>query len=543
MEMIWLFNLLVVDDEKFAVKGITQGIDWSDLPIRQIYEAYCAEEAKHILMTHNIDVLISDIEMPDANGLKLQEWVKEHSPFTETVFLTGHANFDYAQKAIQLGSFNYLLKPVDHSQLKEIVAKAIHKIQSEQELLDFNKTYETYYKHWLNQLPILVERFWQDLLGGKIPSTQERLQTAFEMYSIPLNAQSLIIPVLISVEQWKEDLNARDEEIMGYALRKAGAEMILQDNPGCVILDHNGFNLVLFYVQDSTPVSMELDNRCQDYIQACNRFFHCNLSCYIGEKTPVTEINQVVGTLLRMERDNVMKVNCVLHQLQLSHEVSGATLPSVASINDWFLLYELGKLDELLMRIDELTDRMQQGAARSETLQALCYGLIHMVYHVGHKKGLSIQNMFPHDELQDTAAATRSLKQLRSWAIRVVSTGIKYMSRHHQDISAVVAKVQKFISDHLHEELNREDIANYVHLNPAYLSRLFKKETGLSLSEYMLKVRMDKAQKLLIESDRKISSVAEVTGYSHFSHFAKMFKRVTGISPQEYRKKFQINKS
>lgn len=539
--MIRLFNLLVVDDEKFAVKGITQGIDWSDLPIGQIYEAYCAEEAKHILTACPIDVLISDIEMPDANGLKLQEWVKEQSPFTETIFLTGHANFDYAQKAIQLGSFNYLLKPVDHSQLKEIIAKAIHQIQSEQELLDFNKTYETYYKHWLNQLPILVERFWQDVLAGKIPLTQERLQAAFEMYGIPLNAQSLVIPVLISVEQWKEDLNARDEEIMGYALRKAGAEMILQEHPGCVILDQNGFHLVLLYVQDSPPVPMELDRRCYDYIQACNRFFHCSLSCYIGEKTPVTEINRVVGTLLRMERDNVVKVNCVLHQLR--DEVRGSLLPAAPSITDWFLLYELGKLDELLLRIDELTARMQQGAARSETLQALGYGLIHMVYHVGHKKGLSIQNMFPHDELQDIAAATRSLNQLRSWAIRVVSTGIECMSRHHRDISAVVAKVQQYMNDHLHEEVSRDDIANFVHLNPAYLSRLFKKETGLSLSEYMLKIRMDKAQKLLIESDRKISSVAEVIGYSHFSHFAKMFKRVTGISPQEYRKKFQTNKS
>lgn len=539
--MIRVFNLLVVDDEKFAVKGITQGIDWSDLPIGQIFEAYCAEEAKHILTACPIDVLISDIEMPDANGLKLQEWVKEQSPFTETVFLTGHANFDYAQKAIQLGSFNYLLKPVDHSQLKEIVAKAIHQIQSERELLDFNKTYETYYKHWLNQLPILVERFWQDVLAGKIPLTQERLQAAFEMYGIPLNAQSLVIPVLISVEQWKEDLNARDEEIMGYALRKAGAEMILQEHSGCVILDQNGFHLVLLYVQDSTPVPMELGARCYDYIQACNRFFHCSLSCYIGEKTPITEINQVVGTLLRMERDNVVKVNCVLHQLR--DEIPGSLLPAAPSITDWFLLYELGKLDELLLRIDELTDRMQQGAARSETLQALCYGLIHMVYHVGHKKGLSIQNMFPHDELQDIAAATRSLNQLRSWAIRVISTGIEYMSRHHQDISAVVAKVQKYMNDHLHEEVSRDDIAHFVHLNPAYLSRLFKKETGLSLSEYMLKIRMDKAQKLLIESDRKISSVAEVIGYSHFSHFAKMFKRVTGISPQEYRKKFQTNKS
>ncbi|GGI46453.1 hypothetical protein GCM10008018_17170 [Paenibacillus marchantiophytorum] len=536
-----MFNLLVVDDEKFAVKGITQGIDWSDLPFMHIYEAFSTEEAKQLMISHKIDVMISDIEMPDASGLKLLEWVKEQSPLTETIFLTGHANFTYAQKAIGLGSFDYLLKPVNHDQLKEIVRKAVHKIQSELELLDYNKTYETYYKHWLDQLPFLVERFWQDVLNGKIPSTQERLQTGFQIYSIPLNAQSQVIPVLISVEQWKEELNARDEEIMEYALRKAGAEMILQDVPGCVIPDQSGFILVLLYIQSGTPISLELNRRCAEYIQACNRFFHCNLSCYIGEMTPVTEIHQVLGTLLGMERNNVTKINCVMN-LQTREEQQGS-LPSFPLISDWFLLFELGKLNELLGRIHETTDRMQEGGVRSESLEALYYGLIHMVYHVAHKKGLSIQKMFPHDELQDIATATRSLNQLRGWAIRIVSAAIEYMDMHHQDVSAVIAKVQKYMDDHLHEEVNREDIAAFVYLNPAYLSRLFKKETGLSISEYMLSIRMDKAKKLLIESGNKISNVAEVTGYGHFSHFAKMFKRVTGISPQEYRKKFQINKS
>ncbi|MHA6529874.1 response regulator transcription factor [Paenibacillus sp. BAC0078] len=536
-----MYNLLVVDDEKLAVQGITQGIDWSDLPFMHIYEAFDTEEAKQIMKSNKIEIMISDIEMPGASGLKLLEWVKEHSPFTETIFLTGHANFSYAQKAIQLGSFNYLLKPVDHDQLKEIVKKAVRKIQSVQQQLDFNKTYETYYNHWINQLPILVERFWQDVISGKIPLTQERLHTAFQIYNIPLDAQSQVIPILISVEQWRAELNARDEEIMEYALRKAGAEMILQDDPGCVIPDQSGFNLVLMYMHNDAPNATELYRRCTEYIQACNRFFYCDLSCYIGEMAPVPEINQVLGTLLGMERNNVTRINCVMN-LQTSDEQKGS-LPSFPLISDWFLLYELGKRNELLSRIHESSGRMQESGVRSESLEALYYGLIHMVYYVAHKKGLPIQKMFPNGELQDVGTATRSLNQLRSWAIRVVSTGLEYMNKHNQDVSAVIAKVRNFMDDHLHEEVNREDIAAFVYLNPAYLSRLFKKETGLSISEYMLNIRIDKAKKLLVGTGDKISHIAEVTGYSHFSHFAKMFKRVTGISPQEYRKKFQTNMS
>jgi two-component system response regulator YesN len=345
--------------------------------------------------------------------------------------------------------------------------------------------------------------------------------------------------VLISVEQWREDLSARDEDVMEYALRKAGAEMILQSDPGCVIPDQNGFNLVLLYVRDYAPELLELNRRCAEYIQACNRFFYCDLSCYIGEMTPVTDIGRALGTLIGMERNNVTKINSVMN-LQTCEEPKGG-LPFFSLISDWFLLYELGKLDELINRIDESTKRMQVSGVSSESLEALYFGLIHMVYYVAHKKGVSIQNMFPHNELQDVAVATRSLKQLRIWAARIVTVGIEYMNRHHHEVSVVISRVRKFIEENLHEELKREDIAASVYLNPAYLSRLFKKETGLSISEYILGVRMDKAKKLLVESGVKVSNVAELTGYGHFSHFAKMFKRVTGISPQEYRKKFQTN--
>lgn len=67
------------------------------------------------------------------------------------------------------------------------------------------------------------------------------LLKVLQIYSIPLDAQSHVIPVLISVEQWKGELNARDEEIIEYTLRKAGAEIIFQDDSGCVIPDQNGF--------------------------------------------------------------------------------------------------------------------------------------------------------------------------------------------------------------------------------------------------------------------------------------------------------------
>ncbi|MNG22693.1 Bifunctional transcriptional activator/DNA repair enzyme AdaA [compost metagenome] len=90
---------------------------------------------------------------------------------------------------------------------------------------------------------------------------------------------------------------------------------------------------------------------------------------------------------------------------------------------------------------------------------------------------------------------------------------------------------------HISQDLTREDIAAFLHFNPAYLSRLFKKETGLSLSDYIMDQRMKQAKRLLSESDLKVSDVAEITGYRNFSYFSKLFKKQEGFTPQEFRKR------
>src|SRR5438309_790830 len=123
-----MYNLLVVDDEWYAVKGITQGMDWSEMNITQVFEAYNVEEAKQRFAKDQVDIVICDIEMPSSNGLDLLKWIKEGFPQTETVFVTGHADFSYARAALQLGSFDYLLKPVNNEELKIVVERALQKL-------------------------------------------------------------------------------------------------------------------------------------------------------------------------------------------------------------------------------------------------------------------------------------------------------------------------------------------------------------------------------------------------------------------------------
>ena len=118
-------NILVVDDEYYIVKNIIETTDWSALGIEQAFPAYSASQAKRIFEgSQDIDILLTDIEMPRETGLQLVEWLHENDFHPIVLVLTGHQRFDYAQEALNLHIFSYLLKPIDPDQLMEKLAAA-----------------------------------------------------------------------------------------------------------------------------------------------------------------------------------------------------------------------------------------------------------------------------------------------------------------------------------------------------------------------------------------------------------------------------------
>jgi two-component system response regulator YesN len=397
--------MLVVDDELYAVKGITQGIDWSEMNITEVFEAFNVEEAKQRFAHSPIDVVICDIEMPLNSGLDLLEWIKENYPQTETIFVTGHADFSYARTALHLGSFDYLLKPVNDDELKAVVRRVLQKIVD-------NRNHQRYSVLFESQKPRMEERFWQDFFGQRISPSQPELELLITKYQLSLSPNISVLPILISVELWQKELTVREEEIMEYALRNAAGELIVQSDLGCVIQDRSGHNLILLYIKHEESLNLEeITLRCEEYLKACNHYFYCHLSCYVGGVSTFPNLLRTYVSLLEMERSNVTQSNKVLAQFNL-------------------------------------------------------------------------------------------------WSQRIVSLGTDVMNTEDNAQASVIQKIYDYIDEHLQEDMSREQIAEHVHFNPAYLSRLFRKETKQSLTDCILQKRMEKAKSLLTSTNVKISDIS-----------------------------------
>ena len=126
-------SILLVDDEKFALMAFEQGVDWKALGITKVMKAYGKQGAVAVLESTPVDILLTDIEMPDGTGIELIRWQKEHFPGIVSIFYTCHADFSYAQEAVKLGALDYLLKPVPIPELESILGKAVEGVKRRRE--------------------------------------------------------------------------------------------------------------------------------------------------------------------------------------------------------------------------------------------------------------------------------------------------------------------------------------------------------------------------------------------------------------------------
>lgn len=123
------YNILIVDDEELAIRGIERGVHWERLKIDKVFKTHTFETAKRILKVHPIHILLSDIELAGDSGIELVRWAREEFPDLVCIFFTCHAEFGYAQEAIKLGAVDYLLKPIPYEQLEKLLEKTIEQLE------------------------------------------------------------------------------------------------------------------------------------------------------------------------------------------------------------------------------------------------------------------------------------------------------------------------------------------------------------------------------------------------------------------------------
>jgi len=526
-------NILIVDDEVQTVRAIKHSIDWEKLNMDGVFTEYNIEHAKQIMSQEKIDIVICDIEMPQGSGLELLQWIKDYTPDTESILLTCHAEFEFAKKAIELGSFDYLVKPIPFESLEQVIIKAISKINSHKKL----KEYSRYGEYWINNQARIEAGFWSELLRGNISDNPSVIAQEAKKRNVDYKTDEEYLLILICKKRLMTSLDNWDNNLLDYALKNTAGEIIMENsNSNSVFIFNDQVVVILPLLNNKIHSFDRIKGCCKEYILFCNISLGCSVSCYIGNYVFGEQLGDIYNKLLEIDKNNVALTSKIFN-LNEGHYGEGFVI-LLSTINEWTSMLNKGEKESLKREIIRYIKSLaSEERLNIEGLSIFQQDILQMVYSFLEKKEVQAHQLFKDTMSQELfKKSTSSVDSMINWINYFINKAIEYIEEITKSQS-VISKAKVYIKSNLHNDITRDGIANYVFLNADYLTRIFKRSTGLSLTEYLTEQRIQKSITMLLNSETSISDIAADVGYDNFTYFSKMFKKITGATPSEYRKK------
>lgn len=518
-------NLLIVDDQPTVVEGILAGVNWELIHIDKKFTAYNIIEAKNIIQTQQIELLLCDIEMPLGSGLDLYEWVLEHHYTMKCIFLTAHSDFAYAQKAVHLQGFDYLLQPVTYKEIEGSIQKAIDQIK-------INTTIKSYYNYALD-LKKREKETLSSLLREYLLELRSDVKEVVQYVSVLSYALEIDSPCeMVMIQLFDFEGERWENELLLYTIDNIWNELLTIKIGKLIVICLDGEHFVLLYHKQNEE--SDLKQKMNLFMQTTERLFQCKIALYPGKTTTFSEIPAEVKRLGKRSRQNVIKKGGILETDNMMRMAAEYISPDC---NKWAQYIKDGYYDLLKKEACEYLDRMtQSGRMNDEALRKFhkdyVYLFLEGIKNCGNEKSdlyMEGESDYNYEALMNSYTSVTRMKSL----IVFTMSYLKDMDNQEAVNESRMDEILDYIHKNMQKNITRKDIAEAVYLNPEYLSRLFKKEKGMKLSDYIQQEKMNIANHLLKTTNFSVSIVASKVGYSNFSHFAQSFKRVFGISPSE----------
>ncbi|WP_077532496.1 response regulator transcription factor [Massiliimalia massiliensis] len=522
-------TVLIVDDQTSVVDGIASGVNWRKLGINRIFTAYNAVEAREIFSTRIIDILLCDIEMPAENGLSLLYWIREQSLEVECIFLTAHAEFSYAKEALRLGSFDYIIQPARYSDIEVALHRAIEKIQNLRE----QQKYIDYGRLWWDRKDIFWGGILEEWICGETESINSVLQD-FQKLSISITEKSEFFVVIFNVMRWNLHKEEWDEHTLYYAFSNILLELLEIYGQRLLLIPIPKQTYALLIYSEEQLIDQEgLQRQLNRFIVYCKEYLQLDIACYTGNPVLMPDVSNKSKKLLALRDDNVAYISRLFWESDKS-KMEQERLYQFNSnyITDLLLsgYYEAAET-ELTRYLEEFQKR---GVLDAEILQLFYQDFMRTVFSILDRMDLQTHDMFKDKVMKFTLTAYQSIDDM----LKFIHNTLNYLHEYvtpENDSKSQIQRIVYYIQNHLEKDIRRSDLAKEVFLNEDYLSRLFKKEMGISLKNYILNEKMKVAQTLLQTTALPISDIATRVGYTNFSHFSQSYKKVMGITPMEER--------
>ena len=522
-----MMSLLIVDDEVIIADSLAEMLQEAFTDCLVIYRCYSAADAKALLENERVDIMLTDINMPETSGLDLHSWAAQRWPFIKVIYLTGYSDFQYARQALHQQAFDFVLKSDGDERITATVQHAINALSEDARQFLRNPLFaqaRPLYTHQLMDKLLYHPKLRTDLFGPKPGDVEDpAVRGAAGAFG------AVHIPPYRRAAAYHHGCDAG-------AVRAGSA-------PDAGGYEQAGKSRFWHRELDMAPQTMRSIAVCRRPSGWLKRQ---------SERMTVALIDRPIAweelALANMRILKQLNALCPSPGEMLSVSLLSATECAAAiapRLGRKDILKHLREMNEYLLtgqsdlyrESEEALWALIQSDSNTQHIEAV-FDIMKMILHTcadnfPEQNQLRIimfrQNGMRLQDYPNTLAAFTDLQELSDLLLDLHG---KRMDRRQQ---SVVSEVNDYIQAHLGEDLSLTRLAEETHFHPVYLSRIYKEHAGLSLSEYIAEQRLSAASQMLRETKIQIQQIAQITGFTSPGYFARFFRKRKGFSPQEYR--------
>lgn len=510
-----MIKILIVDDMPIFLEYLRGCINWKEYGFEICGEAHDGKQALEMLDQVYPDIVLTDITMPYLNGLELAEEITTHYPDMSVILITGNNEFEYARKAVKIGVCDYIIKPFE----KEELLLSLLKLQDNiQKALEARKTEvdkalqkaEEKFRSVLYHTDIEQENGLSDELG-------------FATDYFLVGTLQLLTPEKQSLEQ-----------MMNWTTIISGMLRDLMEVDGRyeIFRDYENHIVVLMNFNSEEAMKNFKTYELEDLKQSLKNQLGLESVLGIGPLCYHLSDVRLAYSVVRKRMDGATAgsmIDCRKQGAVLEENLY--SLPVVSKLNH---ALETLQYEEIESLVNEAIDRLSE-TTEDLDLMGFFSGCLGVLMTNIINKGLSVEAVYggtfaPDKELREAPdRQTRKDLLLSYFKARIEFQQNKKGSK----TAEVAAAAKEYIEQHYGDSaLSIADISEELLVNQTYLRKMFKEEYHMTLSEFITQVRMHAARDLITTTDKKLSEVAELCGYTDNGYFSNCFKKFYGTSPR-----------
>lgn len=531
-----MLKVLIADDEPKICRMIAVMVPWQQLGYEICKTVHNGLDAYEAIAEMEPDVVITDIRMPELDGIELVRRCADAHLESTFIIISGYKQFEYAHSALKYGVQHYLLKPIDEDELMDtLVQIRLRKEDARQQgaLLDTTL-------HQLSEnTRQLQERFLAKLLDDVKHHRQADLEGAADTYHLDFphdNYRAFVIRLDRNTPQYGDEAPLA----LVAHLRRMG-EDAFSVLPGRFICLSTSYGLLILF-----NYALEQDKALLEVLRELHRAARSSVEFF-------SEYHTTVGVGLACA--SLMQCQDTVRQALWA--VDSRLRYGVDLVIEYPASLPQGK-DRLLFSQDDESELHKA----AETLDSRCFCALSARVQDDYLSSDRVLPWLANDYverattlLENTLAASNASllhtfgKLAREYLATLYTAPLLFseFERLVLDLFSIIEAerseqelrpirlAKKYIREHYAEAMGLEDAADAAGLNASYFSHLFRKETGAKFGDYVIQIRLEQAKKLLVTSTMSLSDISAAIGYTDPKYFSRLFTRMVGLRPAEYR--------